>query len=189
MAQKIIDTTTPQPGGKMGDTAKVAFGKVNDNFTELYNKTAGLQDALDGKLDESATAAAATKLATPRTINGTSFDGSANITTANWGTARTLTIGNTGKAFDGSANVSWSLADIGAVSQPDIGTAPNQVPLNQYLGTLAYQNAEAVTIKPQASATPAMAGEMVFQLTNDTTLVVKVKGSDGVVRSATLTLV
>ena len=166
MVQKIIDTTTPQPGGKMGDTAKIAFGKVNDNFTELYNKTAGLQDALDGKLDESATAAAATKLATPRT----------------------LTIGNTGKAFDGSANVSWSLADIGAVSQPDIGTAPNQVPLNQYLGTLAYQNAEAVTIKPQASATPAMAGEMVFQLTNDTSLVVKVKGSDGVVRSATLTL-
>ena len=80
------------------------------------------------------------------------------------------------------------MEEIGAVSQPDIGTAPNQVPLNQYLGTLAYQNAEAVTIKPQASATPAMAGEMVFQLTNDTTLVVKVKGSDGVVRSATLTL-
>ena len=39
-----------------------------------------------------------------------------------------------------------------------------------------------------ASATPAMAGEMVFQLTDNTTLVVKVKGSDGVVRSATLTL-
>ena len=29
-------------------------------------------------------------------------------------TARTLTIGNTGKSFDGSANVSWSLAEIGA---------------------------------------------------------------------------
>ena len=36
MAQKIIDTTTPQPNGKIGDTAKVAFGKVNDNFAELY---------------------------------------------------------------------------------------------------------------------------------------------------------
>ena len=30
-------------------------------------------------------------------------------------TARTLTIGNTGKTFDGSANVSWSLDDIGAL--------------------------------------------------------------------------
>lgn len=32
------------------------------------------------------------------------------------------------------------------VSQFDIGTNPNQIPLNQYLGTMAYQNAEAVTI-------------------------------------------
>lgn len=53
-------------------------------------------------------------LTTARTINGTSFNGSANITTANWGTARTLTIGNTGKSVNGSGNVSWSLAEIGA---------------------------------------------------------------------------
>ena len=63
----------------------------------------GLQTALDARsltshnhnslyLGISATAAAATKLAT----------------------ARTLTIGGTGKTFDGSANVSWSLAEIGA---------------------------------------------------------------------------
>jgi hypothetical protein len=30
------------------------------------------------------------------------------------------------------------------VSQTDIGTAPNQIPLNQYLGNLAYQNADAI---------------------------------------------
>ena len=57
---------------------------------------------------------AAVKLSTARTINGTSFDGSANITTSNWGTARTLTIGNTGKSVNGSGNVSWSLSEIGA---------------------------------------------------------------------------
>lgn len=62
-------------------------------------------------------AATATKLATARTINGTSFDGTANITTANWGTARTLTIGSTGKSVNGSANVSWSLAEIGAAAE------------------------------------------------------------------------
>lgn len=33
-----------------------------------------------------------------------------------WTTARTITIGNTGKSVNGSANVSWSLAEIGAVS-------------------------------------------------------------------------
>lgn len=56
----------------------------------------------------------ANTLATARTINGTSFNGSANITTANWGTARTLTIGSTGKSVNGSGNVSWSLSEIGA---------------------------------------------------------------------------
>ena len=58
----------------------------------------------------------ANTLATARTINGTSFNGSANITTANWGTARTLTIGSTGKSVNGSGNVSWSLSEIGAAA-------------------------------------------------------------------------
>ena len=57
----------------------------------------------------------AATLTNAKTINGTSFNGSANITTDNWGTARTLTIGNTGKSVNGSANVSWSLAEIGAL--------------------------------------------------------------------------
>lgn len=55
----------------------------------------------------------ATKLQTARQINGTNFDGTANITTSYWGTARNFTIGNTTKSVNGSANVSWSLADIG----------------------------------------------------------------------------
>jgi hypothetical protein len=59
-------------------------------------------------------ATTASTLQTARTINGTSFNGSANITTTSWGTARTLTVGNTGKSVDGSANVSWTLAEIGA---------------------------------------------------------------------------
>lgn len=75
-----------------------------------------------------------------------------------------------------------------AVVQTDIGTAPNEIPLNQYLGNLAYQNSNAVVLNPVASAVPTGIGDMVFQLTNNTTLVVKVKGSDGTVRSATLTL-
>ncbi len=63
----------------------------------------------------SGNAATATTLQTARNINGTSFNGSAAITTATWGTARTLTIGATGKSVDGSAGVSWSLAEIGAL--------------------------------------------------------------------------
>lgn len=60
--------------------------------------------------------ASATKLQTARTINGTSFNGTANITTANWGTARNIGIVNsdgTGTAVtvsvNGSGNVNLKL--------------------------------------------------------------------------------
>lgn len=36
-------------------------------------------------------------------------------------TARTLTVGNTGKAFNGSANVSWSLDEIGVIGRTTAG--------------------------------------------------------------------
>lgn len=62
----------------------------------------------------SSNVASASKLATARTINGTAFDGSGNITTSNWGTTRTITIGNTGKSVNGSSNYTWTLAEIGA---------------------------------------------------------------------------
>lgn len=61
-------------------------------------------------------AATATKLATARSINGTNFDGSGNITTATWGTARNVTIGSTKKSVNGGADVSWSLSEIGAAA-------------------------------------------------------------------------
>lgn len=68
---------------------------------------------------------AAVKLVTARTINGTNFDGSANITTSKWGAARSITIGNTTKTVDGSGNVSWTLAEIGAT-----GGSGNYLPLS-----------------------------------------------------------
>lgn len=58
-------------------------------------------------------AASADRLTTARSINGTNFDGTANITTSYWGTARNFTIGNTTRSVNGSGNVSWSFADIG----------------------------------------------------------------------------
>lgn len=67
-----------------------------------------------GSSTPSGVANSAAKLATARTINGTSFDGSGNITTANWGTSRNITIGNTKKAVNGGGDISWSLAEIGA---------------------------------------------------------------------------
>ena len=72
------------------------------------------------------------KLLTARTINGTSFNGSANITTTNWGAARTITIGNTGKSVDGSANTSWSLSEIGAAATSHSHTLLSALPYNTW---------------------------------------------------------
>ena len=55
----------------------------------------------------------ADRLLNSRQINGTNFNGTANITTAKWGTARSIRIGNTAKNVDGSGNVTWTFAEIG----------------------------------------------------------------------------
>ena len=69
-----------------------------------------------GFITTSATVAAANKLATARTINGTNFDGTANITTALWGTARNMSIvssngsgASSAVSVNGSGNVSLYL--------------------------------------------------------------------------------
>ena len=90
---------------------------INGNWSEwnkLYHTGFKPTPADVGALPVNANAVSATKLLTARTINGTNFDGTANIVTQNWGTARTLTIGNTAKSVNGGADVAWSLDDIGA---------------------------------------------------------------------------
>jgi hypothetical protein len=64
-------------------------------------------------------------------------------------TARTLTLGNTGKTFDGSADVSWSLSDIGAqavlTSGTNIKTINNQSLLGSGDITISSQGTISVT--------------------------------------------
>lgn len=57
----------------------------------------------------------ATKLQTARSINGTSFNGTADITTANWGRTTAITIGNTTKNVNGSVDTAWTVKEIGAL--------------------------------------------------------------------------
>jgi hypothetical protein len=66
------------------------------------------------------------------------------------------------------------------------------------LGTMSTQNANSVAItggsigavsyQPATTATPTNNGDMVFELTDNSTLTIKVKGSDGTVRVVALTL-
>lgn len=82
----------------------------------VFSPTTGLITAneLRGKLTGNADSAS--KLASPRTINGVAFDGSANIVTSSWGAQRKVTIGNTARQVNGAGDISWSLAEIGAAS-------------------------------------------------------------------------
>ena len=117
-ATKAVYADGAGAGAAVVDLASVFFGNVTGN------------------------ADTATALQTARTIGGVSFDGTANINlpgvniggnqnttggAASLTTARTLTIGSTGKTFDGTANVSWSLFEVG-------------------VGTLGQQDADDVAI-------------------------------------------
>ena len=100
-------------------TSSPHIGNLVENITNAAMPTEGVTRLVTITPKQSAlttgNVASATKLQTARTINGTAFDGTAGITTAKWGTARNLTIGNTAKSVDGSGNVAWSLAEIGAL--------------------------------------------------------------------------
>ena len=75
-------------------------GRASDSETEINkikNGTTSVGEAEKAK-----------KLTTARTINGTSFDGSSNITTANWGQGRNITIDGITKLINGSANIDFN---------------------------------------------------------------------------------
>lgn len=103
---------------QLGDTVKVTSTNkmymVTDT-SELDNAN-GYTEFSAGHAATADTATKANQLTTARTINGTSFNGTANITTANWGTARNIGIVNsdgTGTAVttsvNGSGNVNLKL--------------------------------------------------------------------------------
>lgn len=87
------------------------YGKVTVNAKGLVTAGAALADADIPALDAGKITTGTFAAARIPTLNQNTTGSAATLTTA-----RTLTVGNTGKAFDGSANIAWSLAEIGAAS-------------------------------------------------------------------------
>jgi hypothetical protein len=142
-------------------------------------------DQADASATSAETAAAATNAI--RWVSGTTYAIGALVWSPANGRIYRRIIAGAGTTDPSADATNWfQLTRV--VEQSDIGTAPNEVPLNQFLGNLAFQSSNGLVINPVASAVPSGIGDMVFQLTSDTSLVVKVKGSDNVIRSATLTL-
>ena len=87
------------------------LGNANNKWENVYSKK--FTGALTGN---ASTASSAAQLTTARSINGTNFNGTGNITTANWGTARNISIADatatntgTGVSVNGSGNVTLKL--------------------------------------------------------------------------------
>lgn len=143
------------------DSVLVAIGKLQAQISDVVTQT-----------DAEAGTATAVKAWTSLRVR--------QAWTAAWNAARTSLA-----AINSSAITE---ANVAVVVQTDIGTEDNQIPLNAYLGGLAYMSPERVVLKPQSAVTPAAPGDMAFELTNNTTLTIRVRGSDGTVRSTALTL-
>lgn len=87
--------STQEPNTYKINTIHIRDGSSKHEYADVKAKT--FIGALSGN------ASTATTLQTSRSINGTSFNGSANITTANQGTARNITITDNSGAHSGTA--------------------------------------------------------------------------------------
>ena len=136
------------------------------NLKEWMNTINELIDSNDGKLNSSDNAVSASKLLTARKINGTSFNGTADITTANWGTARNITISDsdgtnsgTTTSVNGSANVTLHLPSTikaslsGNASTATIATKANQLTTARTIGIGGVVTGTATSFNGTANIT------------------------------------
>lgn len=127
-----------QDGLIQGGTLKLSS---TSTFGDKATFNRGLSGTLTGSLNGNASTA--TTLQTSRTINGTSFNGSANITTSYWGTTRTFYINDPSGAHynsysvDGSYNVDMYL--------PSTMTGFSSITSTTFIGSLSGNASSAST--------------------------------------------
>ena len=107
--------------GLVGDDLRTT--NLEERATSLENRTTSLEERASGSETEinkikngTTPVGKATKLENARTINGTPFDGSGNITTQKWGQGRNITIDGVTKSIDGSSNIDFNTINIKSVS-------------------------------------------------------------------------
>jgi len=113
--------------------------------------------------------------------------------TGNAGTATALSVGADRTKLDAITGTNTgdqtSIVGItGTLAQLNVAVTDADLVSLAGTETLTNKTLTSPVINPAASSTPAANGNMTFELTSDTSLTLKVKGSDGVVRSSVLTL-
>lgn len=130
---------------------------------------------------------AAASTGAPRWFSGTSYTaGTHAFSPINGRTYRRLTTGVS--TTDPSLDATGWVIVTAALEQKDTGFGYDRVPVGWVLGDMASQSSDGVVLRPQPSATPHGAGDLVVQLTSDAALAFKVRGSDGTVRTGTVAL-
>jgi hypothetical protein len=76
---------------------------------------------------------------------------------------------------------------LGAAADDEVLGAGGDLPVADVAGAATAASVAALS-HPAASATPVANGDLVLQATSNTSLTIKLRGSDGVVRSVMLTL-
>ena len=152
-----VDTKAPVASPTFTGTvtlpATTSIGTVSSTeLGYLDGATSNIQTQLNSKLGSTATAVAATKLATPITINGVAFDGSANITVSDNTKQNTLVSGDNIKTINSSSILdSGNLALLTSTNPSITGSITEQVynltgtAINPANGTIQYKTVSANT--------------------------------------------
>jgi hypothetical protein len=137
-------------------------------------------------------------------VTGTLVGNASTATSAAaWTTARTVTVGNTGKSVDGSQNVSWTLAEIGAVGVGSDNTFTGSNTFNGAFFVKTYSTAVAYTVASTdhvvllsagpytvtvPSATANTGRKLVFKKTENTETTITLSASAGNIDGGTFEL-
>ncbi len=106
--------------------------------------------------------------------------------TDNW-TERVRVAATTGVVTMASTTASTSTTTGALVVSGGVGVAGN-INTGGTLSVTGASTLSTLTFSPAASATPASNGQLTFEATSNTSLTIKLKGTDGTVRSVVLTL-
>lgn len=156
------------------DATKKAVFEV-DGFTTATTRTFTLPNFNGTLATLAGTETLTGKTLTSPTINSGVLNGTLGATVPAAATVTTLV-----------ASTSITENTFAVVSQTDVGTAANQVPLNQNLGQLAFMDYLDSFVPSSTDPTDNL--DINFERVSDTSINLKMRGSDGVVRSTTLTL-
>lgn len=147
-------TTATNQANTATAQATVASTKASEALASASNSQASATAAATAQTSASASASTATAQATAATTAKTAAETARDAAIVAQNNAVAVVTGGTATLTPSAGKIPLSdaqgkiakgwLTSTDLVEQTDIGTAPNEIPLNQFLGELAYMNAQNI---------------------------------------------